>query len=82
MSEDTRASLNRFHRTMWYVLVILAEAVGFFAGLAIGIVDFWIAPATGLMAMGMVIVLAETLYLLSKRPVEDRQKSHNKEGDT
>lgn len=74
-------SLNKFHRVMWYVLVVLAEVIGFFTGLAFGKIDFWIAPATGLMAMGMVIVLAETLYRLSKRPVSDRSEGGTRAGD-
>lgn len=79
MSEDARASLNQFHRVMWYVLVILAEAAGFLTGIAIGITNFWITPAIGLMAMAGIIVLAETLYRLSKHPARiDKSRTPRK----
>lgn len=72
--EEKRAVLNKLHRSIWVFVTILAKVVAFFAGLAFGLGDFWIAPTTGVMAMAMVLVLVGTLYLLSAEPVDKRRE--------
>lgn len=66
MTNKQQAYVNKYLRAMWFMIVLLAEFVGVLAGLAIGIPDFALAPGTGVMAMGMVIVLALTVAKIHK----------------
>lgn len=66
MVSEKQAYVNRYLRALWIMIHLLGQFVGVLTGLAFGLPDFWLRPAEGLLAMGMVLVLVVVVAMIDK----------------